>query len=132
MYFTAYEICLKFQRCFKLLTLYLIYIKSVKIYCTRSSAAFTAGSRNLKPMQAAIIKEEIPVYFLSKYYRLVGIIAGKRGGCGAKINALIDGQVCCRIDVILFKNKFKYHLRHTAFSSPKYISSFYILPCEII
>ena len=36
---------------------------------------------------------------------------------GTEVNALVDGQIRCRIHIIFLQDIFKYHLRHTASST---------------
>jgi len=67
-----------------------------------------------------------------KLYRKICIISRKCGGRGAKINALVDIQICRWINIVLFQDKFEDHLGHAAFASPKNIGAFEVLPSEII
>ena len=51
---------------------------------------------------------------------------------GAKINALVNGQICLGINIVFRKNKFKYHFGHTAGPAAKYGGAFDHIPTEII
>ncbi len=67
-----------------------------------------------------------------KFYRKVCIISSKCGGGGSEVDTLVNGKICRRVNIVFLQDKFKDHLRHTAFSAAEHIGSFDIFPFEIV
>ena len=49
-----------------------------------------------------------------KLHREISGSAGKSSGRGAKVDALVDGKICGRVEPFLLQDILKHHLRHAA------------------
>mgnify|MGYP007123073650 CR=1 FL=1 len=60
-------------------------------------------------------------------------LPARESGCGGtEVYALVNGEIVCGIDAVLFQNIFKDHLRHTAGSAAQYIFTHQHIPAEIV
>lgn len=68
----------------------------------------------------------------SVHYSELRLTARKSGCGGTEVYALVNGEIVCGIDAVLFQNIFKDHLRHTAGSAAQYIFTHQHIPAEIV
>ena len=50
-------------------------------------------------------------------------ITCKSRRCGTKVNALVDFQICCRVNAVVFQNIFKNHFWHAACHHYYYVNN---------